>query len=162
MSKSDEEIRKDISKIDKKIADAVECLRNYDMDVFEYIADVVASVCNVDVCKMLSNDRSAQNVQARWLYWYTYRYLTGFTYERISEETSNSITKQYTYAGIGIGINKMSVMIAEDPLWKRRWGVVKRVANLINEEEEKTFNHVLTIQIPKELKDKITIKIQEV
>lgn len=162
MSKSDEEIRKDISKIDKKIADAVECLRNYDMDVFEYIADVVASVCNVDVCRMLSDDRTMQIVQARWLYWFAYRYLTNSTYERISEETSCGASKQYTYAGVGIGINKMSAMIAEDPVWRRRWGVVKRVLKLINEEEEKTFNHIITIQVPKEIKDKITIKIQEV
>jgi len=163
MSKNDDEIREDLAKIEKKIENAIDSLGEYDNDIVQYIAEIVSSVCNVDIQRMLSNDRMLPVVHARWLYWYAYRSLTKHTYGRISEDTSQRCTKKYTEAGVGIGINKMSAMIDQDPVWRKRWGVVKRVVKLINEEEEgETFNSTITIQVPKELRDKITFKIQEV
>lgn len=163
MSKSEEEIKNELMQMDENIVRAMGYLRNYEKDILNYIAEVVSSVCNVDKERMMSDDRTLPVTQSRWLFWYAYRYMTSYTYERISEETSRECTKQYTAVGVSVGTNKMSVMIEQEPIWKKRWGVVRRIIKLINDDDDTEREaHTITIQVPRELKGQITIKIQEV
>ena len=131
MIKSDEQIKSDWAHLENdNVAMACEYLSRYDGDIEDYIADIVASLCNVDVDKMLSDTSVAYLAQARWLYWYAIRYMTNETYDKIAERTIRKSDYRFTPNGIGQSINKMSMMITNEPIWTKRWVILKRIIKL--------------------------------
>ena len=86
MIKSDEQIKSDWEHLENdNVSKACEYLRRYQGDIEDYVADIVASLCNVDVDKMLSDTSVAYFAQARWLYWYAIRYMTNDTYDTLPQ-----------------------------------------------------------------------------
>ena len=131
MIKSDEQIKSDWEHLENdNIEKACEYLRKYEGDIEDYVADIVASLCNVDVDKMLSDTSVAYLAQARWLYWYALRYMTNETYDKIAERTTRKSEYRFTPNGIGQSINKMSAMIVNEPMWTKRWIILKRIIKL--------------------------------
>lgn len=131
MIKSDEQIKSDWEHLENdNIEKACEYLRRYEGDIEDYVAEIVASLCNVDVDKMLSDTSVAYLAQARWLYWYALRYMTNETYDKIAERTMSKTSYRFTPNGIGQSINKMSAMIVNEPIWTKRWIILKRIIKL--------------------------------
>ena len=131
MIKSDEQIKSDWERLENdNIEKACEYLRRYECDIEDYVAEIVASLCNVDVDKMLSDTSVAYLAQARWLYWYALRYMTNETYDKIAERTMSKTPYRFTPNGIGQSINKMSAMIVNEPIWTKRWIILKRIIKL--------------------------------
>lgn len=131
MIKSDEQIKSDWEHLENdNVEKACEYLRRYEGDIEDYVAEIVASLCNVDVNKMLSDTSVAYLAQARWLYWYALRYMTNETYEKIAERTMQKTPYRFTPNGIGQSINKMSAMIVNEPIWTKRWIILKRIIKL--------------------------------
>lgn len=131
MIKSDEQIKSDWEHLENdNVEKACEYLRRYEGDIEDYVAEIVASLCNVDVDKMLSDTSVAYLAQARWLYWYALRYMTNETYDKIAERTMCKTPYRFTPNGIGQSINKMSAMIVNEPIWTKRWIILKRIIKL--------------------------------
>ena len=85
--KSDEEIKQDWQQLETENIDkACELLRQHESRIEDYIAEIVAALCNVDCSDMLTNSSVAYLAQARWLYWYAIRYMTNETYDKIARK----------------------------------------------------------------------------
>lgn len=75
--KSDNDIAQDLKDIDQQTVDFVcDLLRQYSTKTSMYLANMVASVCDVDVDEMLTDTKHLQNSNARWFFWLAYRYIT--------------------------------------------------------------------------------------
>lgn len=112
------------------VVNACRALRGYESKIQLYLARFVASLCNVDAEAMLTNCNTLGVSQARWLFWYAYRLMTHETYEKISELTSCYFGKRFSTATIAIGINKISQMIEQEPVWNKRWLMLKEIIKL--------------------------------
>lgn len=162
MGKSDERIKEELDAIDNEnIEQAIYLLRNHGKDVSSYLASFVAAICDVSVEDMLSEKITFHIAHARWLYYYAYRYMTNESFTKISIQTKTD-KKTYSAKAIQNCVTKMSMMIANEPLWSKRWSVIKRVIKL-QQEDRKITNHdnTIIINIPKELKEHIKIEIKE-
>ena len=138
---TEEEIKNELAD-NERIAMKCVCdtLLNYEGRVRNYLADFVASLCNVEKEKMFSENNSLDVAQARWLFWYAYRYMTGETYEKI---------ETFTKVGVASSVNKMSVMIEQQPIWKKRWTIVKRIIRITNSLIDENTEEPIKIIIPK-------------
>lgn len=159
MNVSDEEVKKGWASVDSEnLEQALFHLRKCGIAVSEYLADAVASLCGVDTKEMMTNRNSAHISQPRWLYWYAYRYMTGESYTKMASDLSAS-TKGFTINGIRVGVEKMSAMIESEPMWRKRWTIIKRIIKLREQDSECTRNTIV-VQVPKEIKDKVNIVIK--
>lgn len=123
-----------------------EALRNYTKVVQKNIANLVASLCDVDVDEMLNEPRIAPLVQARWLYWYASKQLYGETNESISQRSKEN--HYFKTNGITKGISKMSMLIQEGTIWTKRWWILKRVITEANKvEQPELFAQNITVKI---------------
>lgn len=128
--KSDNEIKQELNDIDHQTVKIVcDLLRQYSIKTNEYLADMVAAICNVDVNEMLVDTKHLQNSHARWLYWFAYRYMTKENYDSIAQKTGTK--RKFTIGSVGYCITKMSMMIESEPIWIKRWNVIKRVIKAI-------------------------------
>ena len=156
MIKSDEQIKSDWERLENdNIEKACEYLRRYECDIEDYVAEIVASLCNVDVDKMLSDTSVAYLAQARWLYWYALRYMTNETYDKIAERTMSKTPYRFTPNGIGQSINKMSAMIVNEPIWTKRWIILKRIIKIrdtVVKDKSETETVTMKIIAPKGVK----------
>ena len=143
---------------DFHIKKAVEHLQLCEKDLKKYLSDFVAALCEVPKDSMLSNTHVAYCAHARYLYWYAYRYMTNESYEKIAAMSCESGHK-YTQSAIATGVNKMSTMIEEEPLWNKRWLIVKRIIKL--QWQDETIDNTIVIQVPKDLKGKVNIQIKD-
>lgn len=156
------EIQEDWKRLDNENIEQV-CyyIRKHEIDIREYIADIIASLCDVDKYEMLSKNDTIFLVHARWLYWYAYRYMTNESYGKMSANTRRE-GHPFTLHAIQAGVNKMGVMIEREPLWVKRWTILKRIIKLRDAgNEEKKEDTTIVIQVPEALKDNINIKIKE-
>ena len=129
--KSDDEIKRDWQQLEtENIEKACELLRQHESRIEDYIADIVASLCNVDCTEMLTNSSTAYLAQARWLYWYAIRYMTNETYDKIALRTTAKSGCSFTPNGIGQSINKMALLVAQEPIWIKRWTIIKHIIKL--------------------------------
>ena len=104
---------------------------------------------------MLSDTSVAYLAQARWLYWYALRYMTNETYDKIAERTMRKTPYRFTPNGIGQSINKMSAMIVNEPIWTKRWIILKRIIKLrdtVVKEKVETETVTMKIIAPKGVK----------
>ena len=143
---------------DFHIKKAVEHLLLCEKDINKHLSDFVAALCEVPKSSMLSNTHVAYCAHARYLYWYAYRYMTNESYEKIAAMSCESGHK-YTQSAIATGVNKMSTMIEEEPLWNKRWLIIKRIIKL--QWQDETIDNTIVIQVPKDLKGKINITIKD-
>jgi hypothetical protein len=129
--KTDDEIKEDWKRLEtENLEKACEYLRRQESDVEDYMAEVVAALCNIDIKDMLSETSVAYIAQPRWLYWYALRYLTNETYEKIAVRTETKCGYRFTPNGIGQSINKMAALINREPLWMKRWTIIKHIIKL--------------------------------
>ena len=129
--KSDEEIKADWMRIEtSNIERACEYLSKCERDVEDYMAETIAALCNIDVKEMLSETSIAYIAQPRWLYWYAIRYMTNETYEKIAHRTKVKCGFMFTPNGIGQSINKMAKLISREPIWNKRWTIIKHIIKL--------------------------------
>ena len=147
---TEEEIKNELAD-NERIAMKCVCdtLLNYEGRVRNYLADFVASLCNVEKEKMFSENNSLDVAQARWLFWYAYRYMTGETYEKIGRLSYDTYGKTFTKVGVASSVNKMSVMIEQQPVWKKRWTIVKRIIRITNSLIDENTEEPIKIIIPK-------------
>lgn len=150
---------RELESVDKILS----AIRQYEIDMRDYLAETVASLCNVDKSAMLGESDKTYLSQARWLFWYSYRYMTGETFEKISILTADdeSGARKFTTTAIGAGCNKMSALIATDSLWRKRWEVVKKIIKLRENPLAPKEDNTIVINVPKDLRDKIKIAIKE-
>lgn len=161
MIKSDNEIVQDWSRIEtENIERACELLGGYEQEIENYLAHIVASLCGVDVKEMLTDTAISHLAQPRWLYWYAVRYMTNETYEKIGERTTAKSGYKFTPNGIGQSINKMSAMIASEPIWTKRWTIVKRIIKLRENALNRTTDDGVTIRIVAPSDIKLNIKTE--
>lgn len=143
---SDEKVRESLREIDEAtIQKACDILRSYDTQTREYLARIVASVCSCDESKILYDTSNLNNSHARWLYWYAYRYMTNDSYKAIAMKSNNG--RKFTESCVGICVAKMTMMIESEPIWKKRWLIVKRVIKAILNSDESEKRETLTLRV---------------
>lgn len=142
------------------IDEALAHLRQYERDIQLFIADYVAALCDVTVDEMFKGSDVVYLAHARWLYWYTYRYATNESYDKIALQKfpNGHVFVQRT---IQNGVNKMALMIEREELWNKRWCVLRKILRLRECETRKPKNNVITISVPRELMETIKIEIKE-
>lgn len=159
MKTNDQQIKNDWDSIDyKNIDTALSFLRRYEGDVRTYLASCVASVCNINTEDMFSNTDVIYYAHARWLYWYAYRYMTNESYEKIANDTKE-MGHFFVQRSIQGGVTKMMTMIEREPLWKKRWSIIKNI--ILQRDANATMkDNTIVIQVPKEVQDKVKIEIK--
>lgn len=153
--KNKEQIKQDWDDIMQKGIEAIcDALRSYEYDIQEHLCLFVASLCDVNKREMMSSNR-LYLAQARWLYWYAYRYMTHKTSEEISQRTSHE-GRHYSISCISNSISKMDSLIEHDETWRERWSVVKMVIKAKSPIEKNNIIELgdkrICISIPQELK----------
>lgn len=136
-------------------------LRNYGERTRVYLADFVSALCNVEKEKIFADNSRIDAAQARWLFWYAYRYMTNETYEKIGLLSEKMYGKKFTKVGVASSVNKMSILIEREPIWKKRWTIIKRIIKQQENNGEVKVDNTIVVQVPRELKDKLSIVIKE-
>lgn len=128
-------------------------LNEHKITIRDNLADFVAALCDVDKDKMMniSGRGDAHLSYARWFYWYTSRMLLGSTYKEMSENHAR-IGARVTQHGIMQGVARMATMTEEEPIWRKRWIIMKRII------EESKKNPPIKIVVPKEVEIEIEKK----
>ena len=164
----DEDIQERWRQLDEQdIKDLCDTLRSHEKQIQGYLCEVIASVCDVDKDSLLTSTDNISIAHARWLFWYSLRYITKETYEKMAE----SINKEYGFSfrarSITSGVNKMATMIDRDDLWKDRWRIVRHVLGLRTPSKQQQINFMedtkgkIVLAVPRALKNKIVIKYIE-
>lgn len=146
---TEEEIKNELEANERLMIKLVcDSLSNYERTIRVHLADFVASLCNVETERMFSESNSLDVAQARWLFWYAYRYMTNETYDKIGKLSKELYGKTFTRVGVAASVNKMNTMIEQQPIWHKRWTIVKRIIKL---QSEMVFEPQIpvTITIPK-------------
>lgn len=153
MELNEEKIKEEWAKIDScKTGDT-------SMAVCEYLADYIASLCGFTRAEMFSRVRNQATTHARWLFWYAYRFMTKDTYSEIAYRTES--WHFYTSKSVQVATQKMSSMIDSEPMWNRRWRVVKQFIKLREGYDDEKLDNTIIVQVPRHIKDKIQIVIKE-
>ena len=146
-------------------------LKEADIDAQKYLSYFVASICNVEQDDLFTKDKTQQCVFARWLYWYAMRYMYGETYSQIAQRVTVFDGYKFTGNNIGLGISAMTKKIGLEKTWKDKWLVVKRFIDTYKDPMAYHVNdfcnpmpmkYKFTLNVPKGLKDNITIEVKEV
>lgn len=142
------------------VNEALKHLGALESDSQMYLSDYVATLCGITVKEMFSSSDVVFFAHSRWLYWYAYRYITNESYDKIARQDFHYGHK-FSQRTIQNGVNKMAMMIEEDTLWKKRWTIIKRIIKLREQYEKPKTDNTIVIQVPKELRDSISIVIKE-
>lgn len=135
---------------DETIGLALKLIGDYGSQVVDFLAQIAAELCRVDVDDMLGDTRNIDNVRARWFYWYAYRYMTEESHEKIASTLSKG--RQFDRATIGQGISKIGMLIGDECIWRRRWVAMKKIIGIIigsTESAIATETPVVTVVCPK-------------
>lgn len=130
------------------IKPALKLLSDYNGDLRMYLACITASLCDVDVACLFGDTHKIDHNKARWLYWYALRYMTGESFESIGLKNQQ---RQFSDTCVSQSVTKMSMMIAENSIWAKRWSVLKRIIKMmvkVDEQEQELF--------PKKIKVRVT------
>lgn len=103
-------------------------LRGHKLNIQEGLMDFIAALCDVDKHAMMNalGKRDVSLFHARWFYWYANKALTGDTYKKMSEDSTKH-GKKVSMICVMKGVLKMSTMIDSEPIWRKRWIIMKRV-----------------------------------
>ena len=147
---TEEEIKQNLEENERITMNCVcDTLSAYGERIRLYLADFIASLCNVEKEKMFSNCNNLDVAQARWLFWYAYRYMTNETYEKIGKLSGELYGKTFTKVGVAASVNKMYELIENGGIWRKRWLIVKRIIKISNTLIEEQENQPIKIIIPK-------------
>ena len=154
---TEEEIKQNLEENERKTIEYIcGALNTYGFSVRLYLADFIASLCNVEKEKMFSTCNNLDVAQARWLFWYAYRYMTNETYEKIGKLSGELYGKTFTKVGVAASVNKMYELIENQPIWRKRWTIIKRVIktgeNVIEDEAKKPIRIIIPKDANVELK----------
>lgn len=151
---------------DKSVREIRSALNRYEYNIQEHLADVVASFCGVDTEAIFSKKRlDIDKIQARWLFLYAYRYMTGKTYKGVVK-TLREMGLHLSVRGVALSINKMARLIKSDHGWRCKWTILK---GIIKEKEDALGNLRtidvtqkcrIAITVPDEFKDIIKIEVR--
>ena len=144
---------------EKKWNELEHLLRALDNDKMVLLQRVVAWICDVNVADMLSSSHKSPASQARWLFWNAYRFMTGDTFERISQKTQFD-GHRFELRAVANGIEKISKLIERDRLWEQRWIDVKRIIKIINGTQREEKKYKVTLSVPHEIEVQIKKEIQ--
>ncbi len=147
---TEEEIKQNLEENERITMNCVcDTLSSYGERIRLYLADFIASLCNVEKEKMFSTCNNLDVAQARWLFWYAYRYMTNETYEKIGKLSGELYGKTFTKVGVAASVNKMYELIENGGIWRKRWLIVKRIIKISNTLIEEQENQPIKIIIPK-------------
>ena len=150
--KTEEQISEHLANIEEyHLRQACKHLTLYERDIQDYLAQCVAAVCDVDLEQMFNSNDRVNLAHSRWLYWFAYKYMTKEPCKRIAERT-HRYGKTYTQQSIARCVAKMGMMIENEPLWQRRWNIIKKVIKTQNKMTEETLTKPVRIIVPKNLK----------
>lgn len=153
---TEEEVKRNLEENERITMQSVcDTLRNHEGCTRAYLASFVASLCNVDEERMFSACNDLDVAQARWLFWYAYRYMTNETYEKIGRLSEELYGKVYTKVCVASSVNKMYSLIEQQPVWRKRWTIIKRIIKESNGTVVEPPTPI-TITIPKNVE--LTIK----
>lgn len=111
-------------------------LHSHERDVQEYLAQFVASLCDIEYEVMIGTKVGATKTyyaaQCRYLFWYAYRYMTNEPYEKMAQRLGK-FGRKFSATGIITGVNKMAQMTESDSIWRNRWMMLKRIIRMYNE-----------------------------
>ena len=151
---NDETIQSNIKLIeDETIEKACALLASYNNKIHDYIACFVSSLCDVEFKDLMYDTKHLNVVKARWLYWYAYRYLTNDSFDTIAKMTSQY--RKFATSCVGSSCAKMSRMIDIEPIWNKRWQILKRIIKIAN---KTSLNESQTIRITYPRNIKIELK----
>jgi len=164
---NEDKIKAEIESAEAENISAVcDMLKEQGRDILSRLADIVASMCDVNKEDLLEKKKLSLHVsQSRWLYWYTYRQMTHEPYNKMAERLGKS-GYGFHPMSIQVAVNKMSMLISGDTIWKKRWIMLKRIIRIYNDatetaieipnDEQQTVKVI--IQKPKNIKIDIVIK----
>lgn len=123
------------------------------------ILSYVCEECDMTREEVLSHRRIMPIPLVRGFFWYLIRRTTGFSNQHIATITSHN---EYTFtsAGVGSSITRIIDAISHDRLWNARWKkaiVDLNLAKAIEKDEEVLVSMI----VPKGMKDKVKIEIKE-
>lgn len=152
---TEQELNDRLGKIeDETLNEACRLISSYNGSVMRVLAEITASLCDVQTPEMMYETKNIDAVHARWLYWMAYKYMTKESYETMSN--GHTYGRHFSPATISQAVIKMSMMANEDEIWIRRWVTVKRFVKLIlrrNEaEQDSLFNPTIVVKYPKGVK----------
>ena len=148
---TEEEIKQNLEENERITMNCVcDTLSSYGGRIRLYLADFIASLCNVEKEKMFSTCNNLDVAQARWLFWYAYRYMTNETYEKIGKLSGDLYGKTFTKVGVAASVNKMYELIENGGIWRKRWLIVKRIIKISNTLIEEQENQPIRIVVPKD------------
>lgn len=147
---TEEEIKQELANNEQRMIECVcDALSNYELDMRTYLARFVSALCDVEIERMFSDDNHLDVAQARWLFWYAYRYMTNETYEKIGKLSGELYGKTFTKVGVAASVNKMYELIEQQPIWRKRWLIVKRIIKFSNSLIEEDEKQPIRIVVPK-------------
>ena len=145
-----DEIMQNIEDIESdNIKSALKLLSEYNGELKMYLANITASLCDIDVSCLFGDTHKIDYNKARWLYWYALRYMTGESFESIGLRNPQ---RQFSDTCVSQSVTKMSMMIADDEIWAKRWSILRRIIKMmvkVEEHEKELF--------PRKIKVKVTV-----
>jgi len=156
MTKEEEEVKQSLERNEDMLMQNVyDAINQFNGDTKKHLAKVVASLCDVNENQMFSKSKTLGIVQARWLFFYAYRYMTNDTYEKIGKVSESIFEDCFSKMGVAKGVYKMSNLIEHQPVWRKRWNIIK---HLIKSQSELIYTPdiPITITVPKNVV--VTIK----
>lgn len=149
-----ENVTNDISKIEvETIHKACELLSSYNVRIGEYLGHYVSSLCDVDYHDLMYDTKHLNVAKARWLFWYAYRHMTNDSFDSISKMTSRY--RKFATSCVGCSCAKMARMIDFEPVWAKRWDILKRIIKTIlntNTQHQGQNNIIIKVVHPKNVK----------
>lgn len=122
---------------DKVLEKVCAILNGYESRITVWLAELTAAICGVDAKAMLSRNGTHPVAQARWLYWYAYRYVFNATYAEIGRQATYYSKRRHSAQNVASSIQKISLMIEQEPLWTHRWNVLKKILKTATKETAK-------------------------
>lgn len=148
---TEDEVVQELKDNEKQMVDSIcSVLSAYEGNIRLYLSKFVAALCDVEIERMFSNDNHLDVAQARWLFWYAYRYMTGETYEKIGRLSEPIYNKSFTKVGVAASVNKMYTLIEQQPIWRKRWTIIKRVIKQSENFIDESATKPIRITIPKD------------
>lgn len=132
---------------DKMLSTICETIRKYNELSAKHLAQITADLCGVDCEDLLHDTSHRTNSEARYLYWFAYRYLTEESYSSIAKKPWQ---RRFTEQCVGAAILRMANMISANTIWTKRWVILKHVIKGILEHKPKQselFDDEVTIRI---------------
>ncbi len=130
--KAEKEIIDELVCMEQDIVDRLcEEVKEHNINMRRHLIDIVASLCEVDVNTMMSNTKSGQESQARWLFWLACRYMTNEPFSSIAKQTQN-YGWHFSTSAITNACTKMSALISQNTVWTKRWAMLRRIIKAVH------------------------------